>query len=480
MALRKKQENTSAALRAARRRLTASVLTTLLSLALVSAAVFEGVSFGWLALPTREVNSGGEAMTSQGVGTENGHDVFMYSEAEKAGVCIMGQTVTMNTYDKVFPLRNGKTPIILRAVLSPANAENAAAGLKLNLTCASKSYARETVDGETIDWLSNVANVRAAYIPGLESRAVEGKWTPYGQDASTAPYPYKDADDYIYSYALDFFEATKKTDENPNGVDAVTFVTQKEISEEDKYTEWSACEWKTVTSATEIGKATDTENMGTDANGITTVKEYEVMGYRIWNDDVKKYVYINSAGKLDFTDDEADASWMLESSGSGYKMRCGSYYLARNAEGYSAETTTDKNAAPDWEFIDSNQKIKIACKVNGEYRHLQIDNAGGGYIWELYNGIWDQYYLFTVSKQERSREHRTRPAMSSLEKVISIDVDLNAAKEENNGYYYVYLMIDYDRPLIDKYLTDNKLTWTIGSKGDITFKDEFKIEVVKK
>ena len=509
MALRKKQENTSAALRTARRRLTASVLTTLLSLALVSAAVFEGVSFGWLALPTREAASDGQGLSSAQFdnATKDGHDTYMFKlndptkkDGDGQGVRIEdGASVTMNTYDKVFPLRNGKTPIILRAVLSPGYAEKARIGetVELVLRCGSDSLFRDGYDmdgdgkidenhgeaedvprneegkydpnGKTdgiIDYLSNVVNVRAAYINGLVKTEVEETY-----DKTI----YKSADDYIYCSAMDYFEKTEE-----NGTEPFTFVNDVPSEGIDRW-EPSEGSWYdepavNETSFSQRKSASASEKIETKEDGTTVTRYYQYAGGHLIGDG-SNYLYVSN-GNLAATTDQSVAKavlWSLPDGNSG-RISCESngttYYL--RVSGYTLSLTSRYNSATSWTFSEvSGTETRISCSVRSGF--------GFTTYYLSYNSGWSVTTSQTslkIYKLEQYHDHYYKLGGFTQAKSIHLNVSLNEAAEDN-GYFYVYLMLDYDPTLVAKYLRDNDLRWSINST-EIEFADNFTIEVTEK
>lgn len=476
------------ALRDSRRKLTRSIVVTVVLAAVAALAVFEGITLGWLSNPNRNVDANETDIQSAGVTEQDGHDTYKFDVNLEKGVCINDDVaVTMNAYDKELPKRNERTPIILRAVLSSSH--SASQKLSLKITCASKELMQETLTDETaarynnqlskpdwtagdkINWLSNVVNVRAGYIPGLQTRAVAGTYTPYTVGDTTR---YKDADDYIYNYAVDFFRANAKTETNPGGIEPVTFISEKSIEPMVEYSEWSAGEWQEVSSASEIGKAPDPENLGFDENGNPIIKEYrlaEPTQILIYNQQYGQYLYLNGSGQVSATQskDTAEANpWTLFASGSGYKMSCNGRYLT--VSGWSLETTNNEGSAVTWSFGDNGGKLTISCVSGGTTYYLHYYY---GWTVSRYTPWWGQM----VSQKVQHRTYTTKPGMTVAEKTITVNVDLAGAKEPDDGRYYVYLMFDYDHDLVNKYLTDNGISLKLGSEN-IQFTDAFQIEVV--
>ena len=479
------------ALRDSRRRLTRSIVVTVVLAAVAALAVFEGVTLGWLSNPNRNVDANETDIQSAGVTEQDGHDTYKFDVNLDKCICINDDAaVTMNAYDKELPKRNERTPIILRAVLSSNHSTSQK--LSLKITCASKELMQETLTDETatqyngqlskpdwtagdrINWLSNVMNVRAGYIPDLQTRAVAGDYEPYTAGDTTT---YKDADDYIYNYAVDFFRASTKTETNPNGIEPVTFISEKSIEPTVEYTEWSVGEWQEVSSASEIGKVPDPENLGFDENGNPIIKEYklaEPTQILIYNQQYGQYLYLNGSGQVSATQskDTAEANpWTLSASGSGYKMSCNERYLTVTNRGL--ETTTNGGNAVVWSFGDNGGKLTISCALGGTTYYLHYY-----YGWTAYSTLYPTYGgRQTVSQKVQYRTYTTKPGMTVAEKIITVNVDLAGAKEPDDGRYYVYLMLDYDHELVNKYLADNGISLKLGDEN-IPFTDAFKIEVV--
>lgn len=477
------------ALRDSRRKLTRSIVVTVVLAAVAALAVFEGVTLGWLSNPNRNVDANETDIQSAGVTEQDGHDTYKFDVAQDKGVCINDDVaVTMNAYDKELPKRNERTPIILRAVLSSNHSTTEK--LSLKITCASKELKQETLTADTaaqyngllsktnwqagdkINWLSNVVNVRAGYIPGLQTRAVAGTYTPYTAGDTTT---YKDADDYIYHYAVDFFRANAKTETNPDGIEPVTFISEKSIEPMVEYSEWSAGEWQEVSSASEIGKAPDPENQGFDENGNPIIKEYrlaEPTQILIYNQQYRQYLYLNGNGQVSATQskDTAEANpWTLSASGSGYKMSCNGRYLT--VTGRRLAATNNEGSAVTWSFGDSYGEIMISCVSGGTTYYLDYSS---GWTVSRFTPWWGQM----VSQKVQYRTYTTKPGMTVAEKTITVNVDLAGAKDPDDGRYYVYLMFDYDHELVNKYLADNGISLKLGDEN-IQFTDAFQIAVVE-
>lgn len=480
------------ALRDSRRNLTRSIVVTVVLAAVAALAVFEGVTLGWLSNPNRNVDANETDIQSAGVTEQDGHDTYKFDVNLDKGICINDDAaVTMNAYDKELPKRNERTPIILRAVLSSNHSTSQK--LSLKITCASKELKQETLTdgtaaqynnqlsktnwqaGDKINWLSNVVNVRAGYIPGLQTRAVAGDYTPHTAGDTTT---YKDADDYIYNYAVDFFRANAKTETNPGGIEPVTFISEKSIEPMVEYSEWSAGEWQEVSSASEIGKAPDPENQGFDENGNPIIKEYrlaEPTQILIYNQQDGQYLYLNGSGQVSATQskDTAEANpWTLSASGSGYKMSCNGRYLTVTSRWL--ETTTNGGNAVVWSFGDNGGRLTISCVSGGTTYYLHYF-----YGWTVYSILYPTYGGGqTVSQKVQYRTYTTKPGMTVAEKTITVNVDLAGAKEADDGRYYVYLMFDYDHELVNKYLADNGISLKLGDEN-IQFTDAFQIAVVE-
>lgn len=207
--------------RQAKRRMYRSAALTLASFILASSALWLGVSFGWLGSPSQNVDAGGTGVTSVGVAATTGYDVYKYDETDinqngdfDEGININSNLITMNLYDRILLGRNDRTPLILRAQLSPGYATEIQAGksVMLTISCASASTEPEEYDidgdgtSETVHWLSNVIGVIADYIPEIVEN-IESGTIPLDEYDQ----PYKSDDDYIYHAAINHL---KSLDEN--------------------------------------------------------------------------------------------------------------------------------------------------------------------------------------------------------------------------------------------------------------------------
>lgn len=467
------------ALRDSRRKLTRSIVVTVVLAAVAALAVFEGITLGWLSNPNRNVDANETDIQSAGVTEQDGHDTYKFDVNLDKGVCINDDAaVTMNAYDKELPKRNERTPIILRAVLSSSHSANQK--LSLKITCASKELMQETLTddtaaqynnqlskpdwtaGDKINWLSNVVNVRAGYIPGLQTRAVAGDYEPYTAGDTTT---YKDADDYIYNYAVDFFRAS-------TAITPVKFVTPGSSTTPEP-TSVSSQRSRSI-SVNQIGTLPE-RAPETNSDGSTKTYTYKIDYYTIGNGG--NVLNQNSTDHVEFK----------EVSG-GYKLKYGDEYLSYNATystGWWSElqsvtliTTDSAENAAVWTVTGAAGNVQISCKVDyypdypGYYQLNYLSFSGNE--WSLsrnqMNLTITQYYTETVAT--------TFPeVLVGDEKNLIINVDLAGAKDPDDGRYYVYLMFDYDHELVNKYLTDNGISLKLGDEN-IQFTDAFQIEVV--
>lgn len=467
------------ALRDSRRKLTRSIVVTVVLAAVAALAVFEGVTLGWLSNPNRNVDANETDIQSASVTEQDGHDTYKFDANLDKGVCINDDAaVTMNAYDKELPKRNERTPIILRAVLSSSH--SASQKLSLKITCASKELMQETLTDETatlynsqlskpdwkagdkINWLSNVVNVRAGYIPGLQTRAVAGDYAPYTAGDTT----YKDADDYIYNYAVDFFRAS-------TAITPVKFVTPGSSTTPEP-TSVSSQRSRSI-SANQIGALPEGEPE-TNPDGSTKTYTYKI-----------DYYTIGSGGNV-LNQNNTDHVEFEEAAG-GYKLKYGEKYLSYNAvystggwstlQSVTLITTDSADDAAIWTVTGDAGNIRISCKVDrysdisGYYQLNYLSFSGN--VWSLsrnqMNLTITQYYTETVTT--------TFPeVLVGDEKNLIINVDLAGAKEADDGRYYVYLMFDYDHELVNKYLTDNGISLKLGNEN-IPFTDAFQITVVE-
>ena len=470
------------ALRDSRRKLTRSIVVTVVLAAVAALAVFEGVTLGWLSNPNRNVDANETDIQSAGVTEQDGHDTYKFDVNLDKGICINDDAaVTMNAYDKELPKRNERTPIILRAVLSSNH--SASQKLSLMITCASKELMQETLTDETaaqyngqlskpdwkagdkINWLSNVVNVRAGYIPGLQTRAVAGTYTPYTAGDSTTTY--KDADDYIYNYAVDFFRAS-------TAITPVKFVTPGSSTTPDP-TSVSSQNSRSI-SVNQIGMSPE-RAPETNPDGSTKTYTYKIDYYTISNGS--NVLNQNNTDHVEF-----------EEAPGGYKLKYGDKYLSYNAVystgGWSTLQSvtliTIENAAV-WTVTGDAGNIRISCKVD-YYRDYPGFNQRTYYLsfsgsaWSLSENPGNNGKL-TITQHYTETVTTTFPEVSvGDEKNLIINVDLAGAKEPDDGRYYVYLMFDYDHELVNKYLTDNGISLKLGDEN-IPFTDAFQIAVVE-
>lgn len=466
------------ALRDSRRRLTRSIVVTVVLAAVAALAVFEGITLGWLSNPNRNVDANETDIQSAGVTEQDGHDTYKFDVNQEKGVCINDDAaVTMNAYDKELPKRNERTPIILRAVLSSNH--SASEKLSLMITCASKELKQETLTevtaaqyngqlskpdwaaGDKINWLSNVVNVRAGYIPGLQTRAVAGDYEPITAGDTTTIY--KDADDYIYNYAVDFFRAS-------TAITPVKFVTPGSSTTPEP-TSVSSQLSRSI-SVNQIG-ALPERAPETNPDGSTKTYTYKIDYYTISNGG--NVLNQNNTDHVEF-----------EKASGGYKLKYGDKFLSYNAtyndtgwwpelQSVTLITTDSADDAAVWSVTGDAGNIRIFCKIQDSFWNSTYYLSFSGNVWSLsrnqMNLTITQYYTETVTT--------TFPEVSvGDEKNLIINVDLAGAKEADDGRYYVYLMFDYDHELVNKYLTDNGISLKLGDEN-IQFTDAFQIAVVE-
>ena len=472
------------ALRDSRRRLTRSIVVTVVLAAVAALAVFEGVTLGWLSNPNRNVDANETDIQSAGVTEQDGHDTYKFDVNLDKGVCINDDAaVTMNAYDKELPKRNERTPIILRAVLSSSH--SASQKLSLKITCASKELMQETLTDETaaqyngqlskpdwkagdkINWLSNVVNVRAGYIPGLQTRAVAGTYTPHTAGGTTT---YEDADDYIYNYAVDFFRAS-------TAITPVKFVTPGSSTTPEP-TSVSSQRSRSI-SVNQIG-ALPERAPETNPDGSTKTYTYKIDYYTIGNGG--NVLNQNNTDHVEF-----------EEAPGGYKLKYGEKYLSYNATyngtgTYSTlksvtliTTDSDENAAV-WSVVDNGETVNIYCKIRyfygSSYYFADYYLSFSGNVWSLSQNPGNGGKL-TITQHYTETVTTTFPeVLVGNEKNLIINVDLAGAKEPDDGRYYVYLMFDYDHELVNNYLADNGISLKLGSEN-IQFTDAFQITVVE-
>lgn len=470
------------ALRDSRRKLTRSIVVTVVLAAVAALAVFEGITLGWLSNPNRNVDANETDIQSASVTEQDGHDTYKFDVNQEKGVCINDDVaVTMNAYDKELPKRNERTPIILRAVLSSNH--SASQKLSLKITCASKELKQETLTADTaaqyngllsktnwqagdkINWLSNVVNVRAGYIPGLQTRAVAGTYTPHTASGTTK---YKDADDYIYNYAVDFFRAS-------TAITPVKFVTPGSATTPEPTSVSS--QYSRSISVNQIGMSPE-RAPETNPDGSTKTYTYKIDYYTISNSG--NVLNQNNTDHVEFVEEEATG---------GYKLKYGGKYLSYNAV-YSTggwftlqsvtliTTDNDENAAV-WTVTGDAGNVRISCKV--DYYRDYPGYYQSDYYFSVSENVWSlsqNQMNLTITQHYTETVTTTFPEVSvGDEKNLIINVDLAGAKEPDDGRYYVYLMIDYDHELVNKYLTDNGISLKLGNEN-IQFTDAFQITVV--
>ena len=460
------------ALRDSRRRLTRSIVVTVVLAAVAALAVFEGITLGWLSNPNRNVDANETDIQSASVTEQDGHDTYKFDANLDKGVCINDDAaVTMNAYDKELPKRNERTPIILRAVLSSSHSTSQK--LSLKITCASNKLEQETLTDETatqyngqlskmdwkagdkINWLSNVMNVRAGYIPGLQTQAVAGNYEPYTAGDTTR---YKDADDYIYNYAVDYFRAS-------TAITPVKFVTPGSSTTPEP-TSVSSQNSRSI-SVNQIGMLPE-KAPETNSDGSTNTYTHKIDYYTIGNGG--NVLNQNNTAHVEF-----------EEVSGVYKLKYGDKYLSYNAT-YSNGWLNDVKLSiadnPDdaavWTVKGDAGNVQISCRIQNYFWNSTYYLSFSGNVWSLsqnqMNLTITQYYTETVAT--------TFPEVSvGDEKNLIINVDLAGAKEPDDGRYYVYLMLDYDHELVNKYLTDNGISLKLGDEN-IPFTDAFQIEVV--
>ena len=464
------------ALRDSRRKLTRSIVVTVVLAAVAALAVLEGVPLGWLSNPNRNVDANETDIQSAGVTEQDGHDTYKFDVTQDKGICINDDVaVTMNAYDKELPKRNERTPIILRAVLSSNHSTSQK--LSLMITCASKELKQETLTAETaaqysnqlsktnwaagdkINWLSNVVNVRAGYIPDLQTRAVAGTYTPYTAGDTTT---YEDADDYIYNYAVDFFRAS-------TAITPVKFVTPGSSTTPEPTSVSS--QYSRSISVNQIGMLPE-KAPEANSDGSTKTYTYKIDYYTIGNGG--NVLNQNNTAHVEF-----------EEVSGVYKLKYGDKYLSYNAT-YSNGWLNDVKLSiadnPDdaavWTVKGDAGNVRISCRIQDYFWNSTYYLSFSGNVWSLRENPGNsgkltitQYYTETVTT--------TFPEVSvGDEKNLIINVDLAGAKEADDGRYYVYLMFDYDHELVNKYLTDNGISLKLGDEN-IQFTDAFQIAVVE-
>lgn len=466
------------ALRDSRRKLTRSIVVTVVLAAVAALAVFEGVTLGWLSNPNRNVDANETDIQSAGVTEQDGHDTYKFDVNQEKGVCINDDVaVTMNAYDKELPKRNERTPIILRAVLSSSHSTTEK--LSLKITCASKELKQETLTDETaeqynsqlskpdwkagdkINWLSNVVNVRAGYIPGLQTRAVAGDYEPYTAGDTTT---YKDADDYIYNYAVDFFRAS-------TAITPVKFVTPGSSTTPDP-TSVSSQQSRSI-SVNQIGMLPEKEPEA-NSDGSTKTYTYKIDYCTIGNGD--NVLNQNNTDHVEFEEDSG-----------GYKLKYGEKYLSYNAtynNGWLNDVKLSIADNPDdaaiWTVAGAAGNIRISCEIQEIQDYFWNSTyylSFSGNAWSLRENPGNSGKL-TITQHYTETVTTTFPEVSvGDEKNLIINVDLAGAKDPDDGRYYVYLMFDYDHELVNNYLTDNGISLKLGDEN-IPFTDAFQIEVV--
>ena len=123
------------------------------------------------------------------------------------------------------------------------------------------------------------------------------------------------------------------------------------------------------------------------------------------------------------------------------------------------------------------------CNLSLDNSSIKVRNTSHTYYYFSNNGSWTttnsstNLTLYKIESREAIRE-KSPATPKSYNREISVDVDLQLAKEGDSGLYYVYLLIDYDQNLIDLYRQHNEISFTIGQQGE-PFEDFFEITPVK-
>lgn len=478
----------SGAVRQAKRGVYRSATLTVLLLTFATAALYFGTSFGWLAPPSQNVDAGGSGVTSEGVAPTVGYDAYKYDEDDlnengdvDEGININADYMTMNLYDQILLGRNDRTPLILRAVLSgdlQYQVEQNNKKVKLEVSCASESVTRENydIDGdgveEEVDWLSNVVSVCADYIPEITQNIENGTIPkdPSGED-------YKSVDDYIYHAAIDHFA-------NDYAYDPVPFLGDYDQtvpgSEEYSYV---------ITRVTGTGSLGATARRTERENDMDVTYTYRVEGYLISDGD-GHYLGMNTGGTAtsSYTPNFTAEAQYTESQWNTMKAADAMKYSLWTMNGSTSTTLYNQGAK---KYLNgarsgnrSNYKYNLTMADTGN--NWTINNNLAFYsrnCYLRYNSGWigsnnDNATNTTIYKVERCTKTIPEHSVTAHNKVLTVDVNLNAAKGAD-GSYYMYFLIDYEPNLVTDYMTAQDMEIQIGAEASAqySFEDIFDIKV---
>lgn len=460
------------------------------SIALCALALFLAIdgSVGWYRV-NKMVDALRSSLNSQKstMTMDEGYDSYKWEYDEEKGILVDGITV-MNNYDRVFSNTNQRTPIVLRAILSPEWANKAENNVvKLVLKCETESGFQSKHQGETVFPLSDVVNFRVAYLPGVAAAAVNGDYNGNAtwnlSDSSNVSAPYVDGDDFIYRYATDRIEQLY-------GNTAYKFVNYESWTDPAKTEEGEHTVTYNVTKVTSTDHIKDapTSSHNTvenpDKTKTTTNTEYSV--YYLINNGNNFLSY--SGGALKDATGSVELGTGLASPGeisesmkwnitSGYKLENSGKYLTGGRSGnfwnYSYNVSMT-DAGSNWTFTYDRNSTNPTLSSNNTY--LSRDWTGAR------NGTNNTMEVYRVEKKDEWESVYTPPVdINTYTKKATIDVNLTEARDDD-GYYYVYIMMDYDEELVRLYLqTHTSITWKIGSEEDqnVQFVEDFHITAIE-
>lgn len=447
-----------------------SLLSAVLIFALLAVS---GVSYAWYSSIVTKLHADMQTVSSASISEEPGYEVYKYDAASGQGVSVNPAMTQMNLYDKIYPANNANAKIILKAALSDAwesHVDNNGS-IKLDLNCAYPGKGRDAGDAGIngagagdgiIDYLSNVVNIKAAYIPDITSDANNGNY-----DSSV----YASADDYIYKAATAYFEGV------PN---AVSFVENTSVP--GVHNEYPPVyQFTNYTSREAFANRTEKPNSSSvDENGISTTYVYKY-AYMI-SDGAGHYMYLDGGQIKTGTPDLAGMSDSIMYSygfsttrdGSSYDYNFSNNNLNLYASAYGSTANLYASGSSSYFTVDNGLKLSKEIATSSGTRRYYIGFSNGS--WGLSTGSSN----LTITQIERCTKTEYKPAsVSTGEKKIEISAALNDSTKEADGYYYIYIQLDYDKDLIDAYMLENSISLIVGNDDEegSPFADIFTIDV---
>lgn len=465
-----KNETQGKGLNAASKRIFTSAIYAALIFALLACV---GVSYAWYSSVVTRLHADMATVSSAGLGEAPGYELYKYDLESNKGVSVSPELARMNLYDKVYPAKNEHAKIILRAALSDSweTLIDNNGSVRLALNCAYPGKNRDIGDvglngqgaGDgIIDYLSNVVNVKAAYIPDIADKASSGDY-----DSSI----YASADDYIYKAAVAFFA---------NVTDELSFVSNSSV-------EGINNEYPPVYKITDYtsrgafaGRLEKQNSSSTDEHGVLTSYTYRY-AYLI-SDGSGHYMYLHDRQILNGSVNTANMNnAVMQSYGFSVVRDAGSYDYSFSNNGlglYAAPYGSTAN-------LLANESSSYFTVGDGLTLSKLVTTSSGSerYYINFSNNKWTlstSPQFLTVTQVESCTKREYRQASSSAgEKNINMSVMLNESTKSADGYYYVYIQFDYDKELIDAYMRANSISFIVGNSDDGSpFADIFDISVI--